>query len=251
MVNNVQNLTNVRNLLFKSDSPQLNSSLPVALEILEKTSPTKYLAKIGNLTMDIKSMRDLQVGAKYWAEIGRSSVGTTLVSNLANQPKLLSELSNSPLKLNENALKSLIESNNPFADFKSAILDKLADAKSSGEFNLLSQLLVSIHKDVLTLPIDLEDEDAFLQAKKPKKSEKQQNFIEFFAAFPHLGGIAGKIFLDGEELELYLTTQYKSTKRALEESLKDLKGFSHIRIEVDRNIVPFYEFSNSLLDVKG
>lgn len=252
MIQALQKLTKIANIVSKETSTILNSALPVSIEVLEKRGFMRYMLKIGNIIMETKSLKELEIGSRYFAELQKSSVGSILIQNLIKQPKVLEDLKNTPIKFDEESFKKLFDQKkDPAIELKEIIVDGLVNAKSADDFNFFSNMLLALQKDIIAVPFKDESKDALLQFKRPKRGGFSQNFLEFYAIFEHLGSLNGKIMMQNEALELYLAVQYESVKRLLENEAKNLVGFEKIEIFVEKEIEPFFEFKLSLLDVRG
>jgi len=252
MIDNVSQVAKLYSKLATMGTPkEFNATLPVTLKVLEKLDPLRYLTKIGNATIETKSRNELEIGSKYWAFMGKSSVGTILISNLQKQPKML-DMQNLPLKFTDTILKEFFnESKNPFDNFKNFLLERLSVAQNRDEFMFYSNMFFSIEQNVLTFPMQYEEKDAFFQIRKKKKRESEDEVLEFYAAFSNLGALEGRLMLLDENLNLQLKTPYENTKKLLEENLETCEGVDTIEIILSKNIEPFYEFTNKLLDIKG
>jgi len=242
--NKIQNSTNAK---------QFNAALPVTIEVSEQTHSMRYMLKIGNTTMETKSLKELIIGGKYWAEMNKSSQGSIILSNLILQPSLL-DYKNPALRLPLDNLKALFEESkgNPAESLKQFLSERLAQASDRNEFLFLSNMLLSLSQHVLTIPLSYDEgKNGYMQLRRKKKENTGEEFLEFYSVFAHLGAIEGKLFSSDGQTHLQLLVLYEQTKRFLDESRDDLAAISHISIGVDNRIVPFYDFSHSLLDMKG
>ena len=92
MIKQLSQLAQVQNALAKSDKPtQFNAALPMKLEVMEKMQGIRYMIKVGNIAMETKSFKDLEIGGKYWALMSRTNSGQISLSNLIKQPNLLKD----------------------------------------------------------------------------------------------------------------------------------------------------------------
>ncbi|MCI5968511.1 hypothetical protein [Helicobacter sp.] len=251
MIKQLHQLAQVQNTLQNSaKTTQFNATLPIKLEVMEKLQGIRYMLKVGNTAMKTKSLKELQIGGKYWAMMGRTSTGSITLSNLIKQPNLLKD-SNIPLKLNEKTLEQFLKnSENPFDVMKGFLTERLANAESKWEFAFLSHMLMSLRHKVLTLPLRYDDsKDGFMQLKK--KRIKEQECLEFYSVFSNLGATWGLLWDFKEGVRLDISVMYESVANLLRRNLDTLAFIQKTHINVNSNIVPLYEFSDSLLDLEG
>lgn len=257
----VNNISQTADVAPKTTAPstntptRFNATLPIAIEVLEKLSPTRYMLKVGNTTITTQSLKDLLVGGKYWAQMGRGANGTITLSQLIAQPKILAQLANAPMRLSEENLKELFGANkgNPWENFKNQLIERASLAEGRGEFNFYMQMLLSLHNKVLTLPLSIQGRESVLQMRKKRKKTGLYE-LEFYAVFGQIGALRGRLVSDGEVVDLYLTTQYERSAELLRSTQNLLKGIAYFSIDVNHDIAPLYEFKeahSSLLDIKG
>lgn len=221
-----------------------NASLPILIRVIQKLKGDMYLLQIGAQQMQTKSHKALIVGERYWGEMGRSSLGHITLHNLIMQPKILDFFHNAPLKFTLQDLQDLGEQSDIFEGFKDFIVHKLAQANSKEEFLFLSNILLGLKSGVLSLMINEKDE--VLQIKK-----YDSNKVRFSVVMPLLGIVSGEIGIYEGGNTLDIKVLYETTKAMLEKNLNMLKGFKVSKISVDTNLLPLYEFKESLLDVRG
>lgn len=252
MIKQLHQLAQVQNTLQNSaKTTQFNATLPIKLEVMEKLQGIRYMLKVGNTAMETKSLKELQIGGKYWAMMGRGSTGSITLSNLIKQPNLLKD-SNIPLKLNEKTLEQFLKnSENPFDIMKGFLTDRLANAESKWEFAFLSHMLMSLKHKVLTIPLHYDDasKDGFMQLRK--KRIKEQECLEFYSVFSNLGATWGLLWDFKEGVRLDISVMYESVANLLHRNLDNLAFIKETHININSEIVPLYEFSDSLLDLEG
>lgn len=229
---------------------EFNGTLPILLKVLSKSKNGQYLLKMGNTTIETKSHKELFVGQKYWANMSKSSVGAIVLSNLIRPPKMLEMIEKSPLKFDTQDLDKI------FKDFKSDTLNELKDflldrlplAQSRVEFLNLGNLLLSLHNGVVSLVISDGQKDGLLQIKKGKNKKQS---LEFYALYPHLGAIRGRVYLVEDSVSVEIWVLYESVKKLLEANKDKLKGFDNIEIYQEKDIQPLFEFEEGVLDIKA
>ncbi|MDO7253009.1 hypothetical protein [Helicobacter cappadocius] len=229
---------------------EFNATLPILLKVLSKAKNGEFLLKMGNTTITTKSQKELLVGQKYWANMSKSSVGAIILSNLVRPPKMLEMIEKSPLKFSIQDLDKIFKESKleSFGEYKDFLLDKLLLAQNRSEFLNLGNLLLSLHNEVVSLVISDEHKDGLVQVKK-SKNKKQS--LEFYALYPHLGALNGRVYLleDGVGLEIWVL--YESVKKILEANKDKLKGFQSIAIYQEKDIRPLFEFEEGVLDIRA
>lgn len=231
-----------------SQQKEFNNALPVLLHILEKQSKNTYKVKIGNLITQTKSQKELIVGARYFANLQKSSVGTLLLSNLNAYPKSLEIFQDAPFKLSFENLKELFSSTDGFLkEWKEFLLDKFIHASDKNDFLFFGNMLLSLQKNVISLIVNQDRKDHILQIKKHEKHN-----LEFYALYPNLGSLNGVVYKTSDNtLGLNLNTSFENTQTLLKNNLKSLKIFDIMQINLQPNIEPLYAFESSLLDLRG
>lgn len=253
MIKQLQQASQVQNRIHESvRKSEFNNTLPVRLEILEKIHGVRYMAKVGNITLELKSLQELQIGGKYWAMMNQSSQGAVLLSKLVKQPELL-EYKLAPLRLTPNDLEQFLLSKDadPFSSMKQFLGERLAMADSRWEFAFFTHMLLSLRQKILTIPLryDEGEKEGFLQVRKRPKGKEE---VEFYCVFANLGACSGILREIEEITQLHINVLYESTAHLLKDNLKELSFISEVSINIDENITPLYDFGNGkLLDIKG
>ncbi|TLD88140.1 hypothetical protein [Helicobacter sp. MIT 05-5294] len=252
MIKQLSQLSQVQNTLQNSVSKptQFNAALPMKLEVMEKMQGIRYMLKVGNIAMETKSLKELEVGGKYWAQMGRGSTGAITLSNLIKQPDLLKD-QNVPLKLSSEVMQQFLEGENPFEAMKGFLSERLASSESRWEFAFLSHMLMSLKQKVLTIPLHYDDEskDGLMQLRKRRVGSEE--CLEFYSVFSNLGATWGMLWNFKEGVRLDISVMYEGVARLLRENLNELEFIRETNISVDSAIVPLYDFSDSLLDLEG
>lgn len=246
MISKVASLS--QNITKIAQNKEFNNTLPVLLKILSKEGGDLYSIKIGNLTQQTKSLKELQIGARYFANISKSSVGTTLISNLTPYPEHLSNLISSPLRFKHNELKALLESKDFGKDYKDFLTQQFVQANNKNDFFFYGNMLLALQKNIYNFIVDENGRNKILQIKAKNTS----SHLEFYALFPALGNISGMVYYDKDaQMGLNLNTHFKSVKSLLERNLDSLHGFKQINISVQENIPPLFTLEDHLLNITG
>lgn len=256
MIQQLSQVAEVQNRIQNSNNAkQFNAALPVNIEVTEKTHSMRYMLKIGNTSLETKSLRELQIGAKYWAQMAKSSLGSILLSRLVPQPLLMAQFAKSSWHMSGEELESLLDpkGGNPWERFRSMLAERLSMSDSRADFLFLGNMLLSLQQRVLTIPLRHENEKDSLLQMRGKRGEEGEDELEFYSIFSNLGALKGRLVaLKGmQESNLYLSTLYQSTAELLKAELSELQGIAQAVISVDENIAPLYEASSSLLNVRG
>ena len=237
-----------------SGNKELNANLPLFLRILSKQGADKYLVQLGRLVIETTSHKELTVGANYWASVKQGREGL-LISDLIKQPKILSQLETSKLRLYSKEFQEILQEaqkggrqiENLFKDF---LLERLPLASSKQEFLELSNLLMALQNGVLSMVIQDEGgKEGLVQIKK------RVDFLEFYSLFPNLGEISGLVSLSQDSsLALRLQVMSERIRDILVRNLDDLSGFESIEIEIGQSS-PLWDLSafntSYVLDVRG
>lgn len=251
MIKQLGQLAQIQNNLQNSatQATQFNATLPMRLEVMEKMQGIRYMLKIGNITMETKSLKELEIGGKYWAMMAKSN-GSITLSNLIKQPDLL-KTQNTPLKLNPEAMAQFLkEGENPFETMKGFLMDRLAQAESKWEFAFLSHMLMSLRQKVLTLPLHYDEKkDGFLQLRK--KRANNYDYLEFYSVFANLGATWGYLYNFNNGIKLDISVMYESIAKLLKNNLNELEFINQVNIHTNSEIKPLYDFNNFLLDLEG
>ncbi len=246
MISKIASLS--QNITKIAQNKEFNNTLPTLLKILSKEGKDLYSIKLGNLAQQTKSLKELQVGARYFANISKSSVGTTLISNLTPYPEHLNNLESSPLRFKYNELKSLLESKDFPKEYKDFLAQQFIHANNKNDFFFYGNMLLALQKNIYSFTIDENGRNKILQIKTKNNS----NYLEFYALFPSLGNISGMVYYDKDKgMGLNLNTHFKSVKNLLERNLDSLHNFKLINICVQDNIPPLFILEEHLLNITG
>lgn len=252
MIEQISQIAKLQQLAEGGVPKQFNATLPVSIQVLRKLDPLHYLLKVGNTQLETKSTQELTLGGRYWAQMGKSSVGSILISQLALQPKL-AESGKPPPTLDGKSILELFSAPDGSERIKQALLEQAVHAQSRQEFLFLANTLLGMQAGVLTLPFwdDQGRHAATLQMRKKRLQGAEENSLEFYALFSNLGPMSGVLVYEQGEVGLLLKVQYESTLAFLERQCDQLRGIDHVRLQKDSPLLPLYDFSENLLDLKG
>lgn len=239
----IEKLIQITQLGKKGDAVKLmhfNTTLPILLEVLKKTKHQHYLLKIGNQTLETKSLKDLEIGGRYFALMRHLNHGGLMLSSLKKEPEIPKNFLEMPLR----EFKREILEISQMQHFQEMALEKMLHSQSKDEFLSWGFFLLGLQKKVVSFWLEHEDKKVFLQTKTRKSQ------IDFYALFPHLGEIEGKIFALLDSLVLEIKVAYEGVARLLEENEILLKGVSELRVQVSDKITPLFLNKEQLLDLK-
>ncbi|NPA28683.1 MAG: hypothetical protein GXO33_00685 [Epsilonproteobacteria bacterium] len=233
---------------------EVNTLLQLGIKVLDKEGSGRFLIQMGAHTFTTKSDEPLQPGASYWADMRQSKEGVVQLRRLHPKPELLDKLPRSFLQ-EDGVFESIAKSKDPIGALKDHLLQKLAAAGDKESFRGLTQLLLSLHHGVITLPFEREGRFTFAQMRKGTKKNKtlNQKSVEFYACMNNLGPVEGSVTGNDRALHLSLTLYYPKSVRLLQKEAEELKGFESVTVALSKEkIYPFWEGDgHALLDIKG
>lgn len=236
--------------LFASNPSEAKALVKLlSVDVLKSLGKGKYTIALGDKTLSAQSDKPLQEGSKYWAQLTQTKSSLPQLSNLVKTPKVFQTFQSLPFELSVKDLQNILSSKQSIQGFKKDILEHLTKASSKEEFSSLSNLLLSLQNNTLSVPMYINMQFYLLQMKKRYNNKTKKTYLDFYAALESLGPISGVISHEGHEIEIDLSVAYEKTKQFLEQ---DLKNFSYkVNITVQQEIQPLYENSNtnSLLDI--
>lgn len=239
----IHKLLQITQLGEKLKTPKLahfNNTLPLLIEVLKKTKHQHYLLRVGKQTLETKSLRELEIGGRYFAIMKHSSLGNIMISSLKKEPKLPQSF----LEFSLQEWKSQFKSQS-LEDFQKTARDQMRDAKTSEEFMKWGFFLLGLQKQIVSFWIKDEEKKTFLQFRSRK------NRIDFYALLPHLGEIEGKILrINEDQIHLELHVMYDSVASFLSTHQASLEGIDALVICVKDWISPLFLPQDHLLNLK-
>ncbi len=240
------------NALAKLLSTNPNSATALlklaSVDVLKSLGDGKYTVLLDNKTLTAQSDKPLVSGDKYWTQLSHTKNSTLTLSNLVKIPQFLQNTHNNNLEYTLKDLQTILNAKNPTSMLKQNLLEHLSNASTKEEFSNISTLLLSLHNQTMTIPLNYHNYFSILQFKKRYNKKIKKRYIDFYAALEVLGPISGLITLDNGDVAVQLNVAYDTTKNFLE---NDMKNFSHtLEIRLRENIEPlYYTNTNSILDV--
>ncbi|HOI84167.1 MAG TPA: hypothetical protein PKW30_07635 [Campylobacterales bacterium] len=144
--------------------------------------------------------------------------------------------------------EAISKTDNPASKLKAQLLEEMAKTVTKNDFQILSQVAMSLNKEVFTFVLE---DKGVLQFKKKGNKELNAKTVEFYSAFETLGPVSGEItHIDGST-SLALNVEFESTYNFLKENLKDLSFFDHKNVSIMHGIKEIVEIRSSFLDTTG
>lgn len=235
--------------ILSSNPKELQSVLKLSsVDILKSLGSQRYSIDIGGKILNATSDETLTEGKRYWAELTQSSSKPLTLSKMIAMPPQMQNFSDQNFHYTLKTLQTLLNTKEPLQENKQFLLEKIVQASSKEEFTHLSTLLLSLHHNVLSLPLVFYNSFALLQLKKRYNKSSKTIYLEFYAALEHLGPISGLVSYKEHTISMTLNVVYKKTKQFLEDTMQNISY--PITIELCESIHPLYEnSSSSLLDL--
>ncbi|MDD2357655.1 MAG: hypothetical protein PHX13_07080 [Thiovulaceae bacterium] len=246
----VTELSNILKLASASPTEAKALIKLLAVDVSKLLGDGKYLLETPTKNLTAFSEKPLQNGSKYWVELSTKPHETLIISKFLQQPKILQELQNLSLKFDTKELHELLSGNKTIESFKTTLLDHLSTAVSKDDFTQVSNLLLSLMQNTITIPLLFGHSFGVFQMKKRYNKTTKKSQLDFYAALLKLGPISGTIMFIEDEIFIDLDVAFITTKLFLEANLKDIRY--KITLHVRENIDALYQFqTNSLLDINA
>lgn len=207
----------------------VNASLPVSIKVAEKTGYNRYNLKFGNRILSTKSLKNLKIGGEYWGEIGNGTE-SIVIQNLYEKP-IFSHAN--ALSNGLDLIEKLINEPNTkwFYDF---IAQALATTKTKNEFEIYTEMLLALQKNVIYIPFIYGANVGIFQMRN---SQKQNEIYLIFSNFPPIlfsikNGNITSIVTPFKKLSVYLQDEFG------------------VKAEM-KNVEQIYKLSSQIVDFKG
>ena len=244
----ISSLPQLQNLLAELSSARLSSLLPVEVLVLKKLSPDTYLLQLKDQNFETTTPKPLSVGEKYLASISNDAKNNTL---------FLKHFHKIPLKT-EQALFNIDELIQHFkkpakvavTELHAQLLSSLSSSSSKDEFNFLTQLLLGLTQQVVSLPFKYQNGFGLVQYKKRRKQGKQsQDEVQFYAHLTHLGPLEGAVGLNGDELYIRIDVMFEETLALLMNKKEEFSLNNTLHIQLKEQISPLFVLNDNILDI--
>jgi len=247
-------------LLSKLSAIEVNALLQIGIKVLKKEGINSFLIELGRHKFTTKSNTPLETGREYWVQMSQTKDGIIQLKHLHPKPNLMQKYLPFSFKdknfFDENFFDSLTDKSKPMDNLKSQIMQTMVATNSKDEFTTLTQMLLSLHYGVISLPFGEKGKKMLLQMRKKNKKNQElnKNSLEFYAAMNNLGPIEGEIIQLNGSKHLKLKLFYPRSVELLKKESIKLEGFSSIQIiQKETPISPFWDGKDQvcLLDIKG
>jgi len=245
---NISQLSSLVKLITTNPNEAKSLIKLISVDVLKSLGDSKYTISIDNKRLTAQSEKPLSEGSKYWAQLTQTKSSTPNLSNILKQPPILENFKNYSLEYSLKDLQTILNSKKPEVIMKQNLLENLSNATSKDEFSNNSALLLSLHNQIMTIPIKYNNYFSILQFKKRYNKKTKKNQIDFYAALELLGPISGVISLDNGTVHVKLNVAFDKTKQFLENYMNNLSYDTDI--SVVQTIEPLYNTNiNSILDI--
>ncbi|WP_345993898.1 hypothetical protein [Sulfurimonas sp. HSL-1716] len=244
----VSDLSNILKLASSSPAEAKALIKLLTIDVIKSLGESKYLIQTASKELTANSENKLQEGARYWTQIEVKQNSIPILSKLIKHPAVLKHLQNLPLLFEAKELHSILTHEKPLENIKNRLLEHLSHASSKEEFSQLSNLLLSVLQNTLTIPLQYQHYFGLFQMKKRYNKTTKRSQIDFYAALHNLGPVDGTIILIEDEISIDLNVAFKTTKLFLEENLNNIRYKTNIHLKED--IQPLYNLqTNAILDI--
>jgi hypothetical protein len=243
-------ISELSNILKTASSPQEAKALIklLSVDVTKSLGDGKYLLENSSTKVIASSDKPLLEGGKYWLELASKHNEMPLITKFLQQPTMLKEFANIPLKFDTKELHELLSGKKTIESFKMDLLEHLSNASNKEDFTQISNLILSLMQNTLTIPLTFQHYFGVFQMKKRYNKTSKKSQLDFYASLAKLGPISGTVMLLEDEILIDLDVAFTTTKLFLEENLKDIRYKT--TLHVSENIQALYQFhSNSILDI--
>ncbi len=240
MISSLQKLVGIGSDIGHTSSSSIpfNAALPISIEVLKKIDTMRYRLRVGRKELSTKSHKTLDEGQIYWGNFFEGKGGVLTLSHLYKQPRLFQDDTYFlPITLEDFFENEPIQ----YETFKHFLLQILSDKTiSKSLFQTYTTMLLALSKGIVHVPLLHEGKKVLVQLYHEASS------IHFYLAFEHLGPLRGQLMAN----HITLTCLYESTFILLEKALRQHKSVT-LALGLEKEIEPFFEGSDLVLDIKG
>ena len=205
----------------------INASLPVIIEVLEKTSWWRYNLRFGKRILSTKSQRELEIGELYFANVGKDQGG------VININKLIKRQRGVYISGAQGWIERIVDSGETdflFDELKTS----LALCDDALSFDALLESLMALQKGIVSLPFVYNELFCLFQLRK--NGVKCELYLLFGSFAPIIIGIESGQIVEAQ-------SPYASLSAALAKALKVKAAVADTK--------PFFTASKNILDFKG
>lgn len=244
MINRFRKVVNISQRLNNSNV-SFNTNLPMSITVLEKLHNDKYKLLLGRKELTAKSKNKLNINKKYWGILKENNENILHISNLIQKP----EIFNSNLEFIDIDdlffFQILKEDEHPIHKIKQNAIEKMAsDETTKEQFLTLGHILLAQSKGVFHFPMILNNKKVLLQF-----TAKDAISSKFYFAFENLGPIDGTITVQKDHTIVNLGAMFEKSYQLLKREFSN--SVDDINITLKNDILPLFDYSEVLLDMKG
>lgn len=205
----------------------INASLPVIIEVLEKTSWWRYNLRFGKRILSTKSQRELEIGELYFANVGKDQGG------VININKLIKRQRGVYISGAQGWIERIVDSGE--TDFLfDELKTRLALCDDALSFDALLESLMALQKGIVSLPFVYDELFCLFQLRQ--NGAKCELYLLFSSFAPIIISIESGQIVEAQ-------SPYASLSAALAKALKVKAAVADTK--------PFFTASKNILDFKG
>lgn len=205
----------------------INASLPVIIEVLEKTSWWRYNLRFGKRILSTKSQRELEIGELYFANVGKDQGGVININQLIKRQRGVY------ISGAQGWIERIISSGE--TDFLFDELENsLALCDDALSFDALLESLMALQKGIVSLPFVYDELFCLFQLRQ--NGAGCELYLLFSSFAPIIISIESGQIVEAQ-------SPYASLSAAL------AKALNAKAIVADTK--PFFTASKNILDFKG
>ena len=240
-------LTSILQTFQSADAKSLKPLLKLLpIEVVESLGKESYLLKIGDKQLSAFSKQPLESGEFYYAKLIQKPNTKPILSHLIKLPTAVLDAMEQPYveSYDLENLKHILQSKKNLKKFKMELLQKLSTSETKEQFQNLSHMLLSLHQNVLTLPLYIYERFAFFQLKKRYNKKTKKSFLDFYAFFSRLGPVSGVV----DDKSVHLNVAYEEVAEFLSNNKESLP--LQLTVTVSEKIEPLYAANEQrILDI--
>ena len=205
----------------------INASLPVIIEVLEKTSWWRYNLRFGKRILSTKSQRELEIGELYFANVGKDQGGVININQLIKRQRGVY------ISGAQGWIERIVDSGK--TDFLfDELKTRLALCDDALSFDALLESLMALQKGIVSLPFVYNELFCLFQLRK--NGAKCELYLLFSSFAPIIISIESGQIVEAQ-------SPYASLSAALAKALKVKAAVADTK--------PFFTASKNILDFKG
>ena len=179
----------------------INSTLPIQMKVLAKSGYQHYTLLLNHKKVQTKSMIELEIGAKYLAELYTQNDGVIEFKHLLKCPDF------KPLEDGLELIVGILENK---ISYKKIIIQNILECKDMQRYEILKEMLFASFENIYHIPFILENKSCLLQMRKKDK------YLEIYLYFSVFGPL--RILIDSQGITVF--TPFIKVQKFLNEHLE-------------------------------